>query len=134
MIFLSDTMIDFSKEKNELKSDFNEGKLQIYRLNNSWERFQDRIRKGLLEAANWELDDIFGELSTDAENKDKDLQEKEKYSYKIKKLSGLLINNKNNGDSTYKILRLKEKVLRRLQDTAGKGSKRSSSDEDDIDT
>ena len=128
---------EYSDTKRDLTSDFNEAKLQIFRLNNSWERFGTAIRSGRFlegKGANWELDDIFGELSTDAENMDEDKEEKEKYSYKIKKVDELISKNEDNNDAVYRILRTKERILRRLQDKSGKGSKRSSEDEDDIDT
>lgn len=131
---MAEASLDFTKEKRELTSDFNEGKLQIYRLNNSWERFQNKLREGLLTESNWELDDICGELSKDAENRDLNLEETQKYSYKIKKINELVAKYKYSPEKLYLILRMKEKILRRLQDAAGKGSKRSEADEDDIDT
>ncbi len=128
---------EYLNTKRDLTSDFNEAKLQIFRLNNSWERFGSAIRVGRFlgdKGANWELDDIFGELSTDAENMDDGIGENKTYSHKIKRLDELIAKNIYSNDALYKILRAKERILRRLQDEAGKGSKRSSQDEDDIDT
>ncbi|GAG54187.1 unnamed protein product [marine sediment metagenome] len=128
---------EYLEAKRDLTSDFNEAKLQVFRLNNSWERFSTAIRSGKFmddKGANWELDDIHGELSHDEELQDEHKLEIEKYSYKINKLNGLIAEYRDDDTKLYKILRMKERILRRLQDEAGKGSKRSSEDEDDIDT
>ena len=84
------------------------------------------------KGANCELDDIRGELSHDEELKDEGKPEIQKYSYKIDKLNELIAEYRDDDVKLYKILRMKERILRRLQDDAGKGSKRSSGDEDDI--
>ncbi len=128
---------EYLETKRDLTSDFNEAKLQVFRLNNSWERFSNAIRSGNLigvKGANWELDDVHGELSHDEELKDESREGEERYSHKIKKLNDLIAENKDSDDKLYMILRMKARILRRLQDEAGKGSKRSSDDEDDIDT
>jgi len=125
----------YLEEKKDLISDFNEAKLQVLRLNNSWERFSTAIRSGKFigeKGANWELDDIYGELSHDEELKDMDKEETQKYSYKINKLNELIAEYRDDEVRLYKIIRMKARILRRLQDVAGKGSKRSSEDEDDI--
>ena len=128
---------EYLETKRDLTSDFNEAKLQVFRLNNSWERFSTAIRSGKFmedKGANWELDDIYGELSHDEELQDELKEGIDKYSYKIMKLNELIAEYRDDDTKLYKILRMKERILRRLQDEAGKGSKRSSEDEDDIDT
>jgi len=127
----------YYQEKKNMTSDFNEGKLQIFRLNNSWERFSNAIRRGIFlgeNGANWVLDDVGGELARDMELEDEDKPIKERYSFKIDKINTLISQYKENPSILYKIIRLKERVLRRLQDEAGKGAKRSSDDEDAIDS
>jgi len=135
VVMMADNYFD---EKKGMTSDFNEAKLQIFRLNNSWERYSTAIRNGnFLDngGANWELDDIFGELSTDAEQLDVNKEENERYHHKLDKLNSLISSNRDNEVKLYKIMRTKEKILRRLQDESGKGSKRSSiGDDDDIDS
>jgi hypothetical protein len=84
--------------------------------------------------ANWVLDDVGGELARDMELEDEDKPIKERYSFKIDKINTLISQYKENPSILYKIIRLKERVLRRLQDEAGKGAKRSSDDEDAIDS
>lgn len=125
----------FDQEKKDLVSDFNEAKLQIFRLNNRWESFSNKIRGGELEEANWELDDIYGELSTDAEYQDEGKNEGDTYNFKLRRLNELIAEHRMNPHKFYMILRMKERILRRLQEEAGKGGKKSSTDyEDDIDT
>ncbi len=128
---------EYLNAKKDLTSDFNEAKLQVFRLNNSWERFSTAIRSGRFiddKGANWELDDIYGELSHDEELQDEGKEETQKYSYKIGKLNELIAKYREDDTKLYRVLRMKERILRRLQDESGKGSKRSSEDEDDIDT
>ncbi len=123
---------DFSQRKI-FTSDFNQAKYEILRLDESWNKCKALIRAGNLMDWNYELDNIFGELSSDAEKQDEDKDEIKTYSHKIKELNKLAAENQNDNPKLYKILRMKERILRRLQDAAGKGSKRSSEDEDDID-
>lgn len=125
---------DYFTAKKELTSDFNEAKLQIFRMNNSWEGFSRSIKSGELIKANWELDDIWGELSVDAENIDEGKDTVKTFHHKIDKINWLIAHHKIDPTKLYFLLRKKEKVLRRLQDASGKGSKRSDRDEDDIDT
>ena len=132
-------MIEDFEEKRAFTSEFNEAKFQILRLHNSWEKCKDYSHSGKLMQWNWELDNIFAELSTDAENEDngKESNRKESkqgYTDKIKKLNELVAENKKNSEKLYLILRMKERILKRLQDVSGKGSKRKADDEDDIDT
>jgi len=125
---------EYYEEKKNLTSDFNQAKLEILRLNNRWESFGTKIRSGDLINANWELDSIWGELVRDEEIQDKDSEEAEKYNTKLRKINELIAKHQDYPDKFYLILRFKERILRRLQDVAGKGGKRSSEDEDDVDT
>lgn len=118
--------------KKELLSDFNEARLQILRLSNSWELCKSAARSGDLIKWNWELDTIWRELSADATNKSI-ITDTRKYPNKIREINVLFAQCKNNPDKLYQVLDLKERILKRLQDEVGKGSKRSSTDEDDID-
>lgn len=130
-------MDEYEKEKSNLLSDFNEAKLQIFRLNNAWERYSTAIRSGNFvgpKGANWELDDIYGELIRDAEIEDEHNKTEEQFMSKMDKVNNLIPKYKHNQLVLYKIMRMKERILRRLQDMSGKGSKRSSEDEDDIDS
>jgi len=126
----------YSGIKDDLISDFNEAKNQIMRLGNSWNLFSNAMLSGNFmgdKGANWILDNVFGELSTDAEKQDKDIDFKEeikKYEVKIKKINELIGEYRDDDTKLYKILRMKEKILRRLQDVAGKGARYSYADED----
>ena len=123
---------EYFKEKKDMISDFNEAKLQIFRLNNCWERCQTFVRVGELDKWKWELDIIWRELATDAKKMDKNREGNEKYGLKVKILNELITKHQTNNTKLYKILEKKEEVLRDLQDDAGKGSKRSYGEEDDI--
>ena len=80
------------------------------------------------------MDSIWRELCRDAEMKDEN-KDKGTYAQKIGNLNSLVAKYKYMPSKLYKILEKKEIILRRLQDEAGKGSKRSDSeDEDDIDS
>ena len=124
----------YSEGKDDLTSDFNEAKNQIMRLGNSWNQFSSSMLSGNFigdKGANWILDNVFGELSTDAEKQDKDMSEEiKKYEIKIKEINELVGKYRNDDVKLYKILRMKEKILRRLQDEAGKGARYSYADDD----
>ena len=123
-----------SESKDELVSDFNEAKNQIMRLGNLWNQFSSAMISGNFiedKGANWLLDNVFGELSTDAEKQDKDKEDNdEKYETKIKKINELIGTHRYDDVKLYIILRRKEKILRRLQDDAGKGARYSYADDD----
>ena len=124
----------YTENKDDLTSDFNEAKNQIARLGNSWNQFSSAMLSGNFmgdKGANWILDNVFGELSTDAEKQDKDMDEEiKKYKVKIKDINKLIGEYRDDDVKLYKILRMKEKILRRLQDEAGKGARYSYSDDD----
>lgn len=122
----------YETAKKEMSSDFNEAKLQILRLSNAWERCGIAARGGNLTKWNWELDYIWRELSADATNDDC-VEKTDKYPNKIKDINKLIAKYKSDRDKLYMLLDKKERILKKLQDEVGKGSKRSSMDEDDID-
>lgn len=111
-------------------SKFNDAVLQIMRLNNMWLNCKHYRTKGNLEAWRWELDGVWTELYSDAIKKEgKDLT-KNDYYLKINVLDKLINTSKTNRHLLYKYLDLKEKLLRTLQDEAGKGSKYENDEED----
>jgi len=127
---MSDTYVE---NNDDMTSEFNEAQNQILRLGNQWNNFSEAILSGNFlgaKGANWILDNIFGELSPDAEKEDKNSKEEQKYSTKIKKIDELISNYKHNTIKLYKLLRFKEKILRRLQNDAGKGARYSYADGD----
>lgn len=111
------------EEETNLTSRFNEAQFQIYRLNNSWIRCKAFRTKGEFEQWRWELDTIWSELSYDAKRTSQVPWSKNETHIKIKALDKMidLASKKNNRLSLYKYLDNKEKVLRWLQDEAGKG-------------
>jgi hypothetical protein len=100
-------------------SDFNEGALQIMRLNYLWQQCNNYASQGLMEEWKWKLDRIWIELSADAYKKDKIY-----YSLKLK-LINKKIQKAKDKDELYVYLQKKEIFLKQLQDEVGKGSKRS---------
>jgi len=134
---------EYSKDKKELISDFNEAKFQIYRLNLAWIGCRSLSENGLFDKWKWKLDAIWRELSPDAREKDgykkkytewttEGIKDEKTYIFKVNKLNDNIANAANRNEK-YKALQEKEIFLRCLQDDVGKGSRRSSSDEDDID-
>ena len=135
---------EYQKDEKELTSDFNEAKFQIYRLNNLWASIQLLFQLGDFTNIKWKLDSIWGELSADAREKDgykKDyvgwvtegIKNAKSYIFINKKLK-LDIANSRTRHEMYQSLRELESFLRCLQDDVGKGAKRSSGDDDDIDS
>ena len=127
-------MVDDYTEKKDFTSDFNEAKYQILRLHVLWQSCNNLSQAGKLEQWKWKLDAIWRELSPDAKLKDDFIEEeKEKYFSKVKKLNNDIAKSKDSND-IYLTLQEKEIFLRSLQEAVGKGGRRSSGEEDDIDT
>lgn len=134
---------DYSNEAKDLTSDFNEAKLQIFRLNMLWISCQTLSQNGNYDAWKWKLDAVWRELAADAREKDGYGKDYSKWVTEGAKTKGKYINvlnelNEKLGkaalrDNKYKVLQEKEIFLRCLQDDVGKGSKKSSSEDDDID-
>ena len=102
-------------------SEFNEAGLQIQRLHNSWldiARFRER---GDFYAARWKLDTIEAELNNDIV--------RQEFVDEMKELNESIFNEVSKLE-VYKLLLKKEKLLRRVQDKAGKGGKYKDPDED----
>ena len=116
----------FAERKPSI-SDFNEAKYQILRLHVLWQSCNSLSQSGHLVKWKWKLDTIWRELAADA----KELDEK-KYFGDLEEKNEKIADYKTS-DDLYQALQQKEIFLRCLQEAAGKGSKRSSSDDDDID-
>lgn len=140
---MMDTSKEYQKDKSELLSDFNEAKFQIYRLNNLWMGVQALMLGGDFNQAKWKLDAIWRELSADAREKDGCSKnyaawiEKSKTNPKsyifLNKKTKLDIAKAKTRTEIYQALEQREVFLRCLQDDAGKGAKRSSSDMETVD-
>lgn len=123
----------------DLKSVYNEGYLQIQRLNYSWIRCNRFSVNGQFKEWRWELDVILRELANDmfllkkAQSvKDFDKLEEIKYFYELNNgyASAMKLGDR---DGAYKSLHMMEIVLRITQHQAGKGSKYVDQFEDGID-
>lgn len=116
-------------DKKELISAFNEAKFQMVRLNYLWSRCNYYSQSGNLDNWKWALDTVARELSPDIKEMDRDKDERKKALVKL----NLSIAEAKNQESMYTALQEKEIYLRCIQDEVGKGSKRISIDEDEID-
>ena len=122
---------EYESDTKDMTSDFNEAKLQIFRLHLLWLSCNTLSQIGKLTEWKWKLDTIWRELSPDATIKDKGKDIKDTYFYKIKKLNLAIAEAKEDKD-IYNALQEKEIFLRCLQEEVGKGSKRSYADEENF--
>ena len=126
----------YGDEKKELISDFNEAKFQILRLHLQWQSCNSLSQSGKLIQWKWKLDIIWRELSVDAAEKDKSIDnDKDKYFTRVKELNNNIAKaeEQKNLEELYETLQKKEIFLRQLQEDAGKGSRKHAHDEDDMD-
>jgi len=114
------------EENKRLVSDFNEAKLQILRLNNSWVLSNNYRRNGKLVNWRWELDTIHDELSSKADKRSDD------YRIKIEKIDKE-IEEHIDKENLYNLLRKKHRYLKFVQDDIGMGGKMRREDEEDLD-
>ena len=128
---MEDPTTEHENYKKELTSDFNEAKFQIYRLHILWLNCNTLSQLGKLTEWKWKLDTIWRELSTDAKQKDNTNKNKDNFK-KIQELNDKIAEAKGNS-KLYNTLQEKEIFLRCLQDEVGKGSKKSSREEEDFD-
>lgn len=112
-------------EEGERISIINDAGLQIQRLHNIWNEVRHARETGNLEKAKDKLDSAEVELHVDTKgDKIKDINKNIALHYrKFTKDSRMKL---------YKLLINKEKLLREIQDGAGKGGKYRDEDEDDF--
>ncbi len=133
---MQQTYSQYGEEKKNLISDFNEAKFQILRLHLLWQSCNSLSQSGKLIQWKWKLDNIWRELSVDAAEKDDSVdKDKEKYFIRVKDINKAIVTaeTKKNRAEIYDALQNKEIFLRQLQQDAGKGSRKHSQDEDDMD-
>jgi len=108
--------------EEKLISQYNEAKLQIFRLHNIWLQARIYREAGKLEKLRWVLDSAKLELNTDAVRLDKEgstfLSDLKAIEEEIKKT----VDGKDPAQ-TYNKLIEKEIILRNIQEEAGKGGK-----------
>lgn len=115
-------------------SEFNEAKFQIFRLHNSWVECKSRRQNGDLVGLRYALDSVALELNNDAIRVDKTKKEDEdKFVHRIKEIDKKIaeeIEKKEKKSLTilYELLKEKERILRQLQEEAGKGTRLKSTE------
>ncbi len=118
---------------DKLVSEFNEAKFQIFRLDNLTRETGSLLEKGKLVPAIWKLDRYAIELWCDALRLDKDKKKDEdSYKDKLEKLDKKIneaVDNRNFRE-LYLSLMEKWKLLKEIQEDAGKGAKLRSTDDD----
>jgi hypothetical protein len=109
-------------EEQEKTSKYNEAVNQIIRLNNIWVDCRRFREGGLLEKYKWVLDSAEVELTIDI---------KKEHRKKLKELNSKI--EKALGRKLYLFLIRKEKLLRLIQEKAGKGGTYIDPEEDNWD-
>lgn len=100
-----------------LKSKFNSAQLDLFRLNNLWQKTHYYAERGLMQKWNIVLDRIYQELSNDTKKDDDKIFDE--FQQKIKELPK---NKASSITEIYTILNHKERFLRKLQNQQGKGT------------
>ncbi len=117
--------------EEQIISEFNEAKFQIYRLHNLWLKAEQQRSSGKLVDCRWTLDSVEVELHTDIKRLDKE-KEDNKYGEKLAKLEKDIEESKEKKevDKFYVALKKKEMLLREIQDHSGKGGRYKNLDDD----
>jgi len=123
------------EEEEKLISQFNDAILQIQRLDEIWKECRRCREKGLLLVWKWKLDSAELELNDDAERLDGNKEDNEKKTTFATKINNadreiLIAQKKKDWTSFYLKLFEKEKILRSIQNSAGKGGKLKPEDDD----
>lgn len=128
--------------EKQLYSDFNEAKLQIFRLHQLWSDCNQLSQTGQLTRWKWKLDSAWRELSTDARQRDgynsytewikEGIKDKGSYLSINSQINQLIAESQGEPTALYNALQQKEVFLRCLQEDVGKGAKRSSDEDDDL--
>jgi len=105
---------EYSEALSAKQSEYNDAKLQTFRLHFLWTDSHNHAREGKLRQLNWDLDRVWMELAADAS--DKHLKDFDDINNRIAKC-----NMKPN--EFYLLLMEKELFLRKLQNELGLGKK-----------
>ena len=120
-------------------SEFNEAAFQISRLHNKWLQFSHLLEQGSLILCKWKLDTIGIELWNDAkrldgeETPEETKEDKEnKYVNKLIKVDKEIVDAEKEKDKgkLYFTLLKKAKLLKEIQDDAGKGARYRPADDE----
>jgi len=117
------------QQTEKLTSKYNEASFQIQRLHNIWLDARRHRENGSLQKYKWVLDSAEIELTTDIVKKGKEINPE--HSKALKKVNEDI--EKAKARALYVALMEKEKLLRQIQDAAGKGGVYENPDEDEMD-
>jgi len=124
-------MAYFDDEK--VTSEYNEAIFQISRLHNIWLESKILREKGKLVLYKWKLDSASVELWNDANRLDEVIEDKEKkFITKLEKLDEEIAEAEKSKiwKNFYLKLIQKEKLLKEIQERAGKGARYKPADDD----
>ncbi len=117
----------YEEQSSEI-SQYNEASLQILRLHEFWLKAEQYSNRGILIKWKFILDSIYRELSSDID-KMNDSKEIIKRDIEIRKK----IAQANKSSILYHLLDQRHRLLKEIQDKAGKGSKYIDPDNEDFD-
>jgi len=113
-------------------SEINDAGLQILRLHDMWREARRHRESGQLIKWRWVLDSCAVELNNDALRIDDENKKKFAFIKAINNVDGEISKTVTRRDyfELYRLLLSKEKILRQVQEHAGKGSKLRSEEDD----
>jgi hypothetical protein len=116
-------------------SQYNQAIKEVDRLDEYWGAVSRCRKQGNLIGYKWALLDVELELIEDVERLDKNINDESKFELRFKKLDKeiLYYEIKRNSVNLFLSLVEKEKLLRLLENRAGKGGKLKDIDEDEMD-
>lgn len=118
--------------EEQLISEFNEAKFQILRLHNLWTESKQYRTSGDLKNCRWVLDSAEVELEVDIEKLDENKDNN--YREQLDKIEKNLEQSKKHLQvgKFYTCLIEKEKLLRKIQNEAGKGGRYKNPSDDEM--
>lgn len=126
--------MDYDRQFREKEvTEYNEMGFKIQRLHNMWLGITHAREQGSFDSCRWKLDSVEAELAFEMERLDGD--EGFKYNDQVKKINekidDVFIKRQRRG--IYESLLKKEKLLRKIQQEAGMGTRYKGMDDDNMD-
>lgn len=123
-------------EETQKISQYNEASLQIFRLNNIWQECHYHRSIGNLNSYKTDLEKVEDELSGDIRRLDEKISKKEdQFQMQLNKINFFILKYQilKKFAFFYQSLQEKHRLLKYIQDKAGKGTKLKDADEDEFD-